>query len=233
MWRKGQLLNSEASAASEESPSCFLSCFARWLKKGSGHQNEKRTHSMHFDAETESRIKKWLLDSNLSDERTSQFSVESDNSWLNISQVSDRLGCSDRLGGCSDECGDLAANTPNKALLATDGALATVKSKERNRNRWKGRLPANQPDIPSTILASDVSTAPIGVLVYLHARLEPHGPIAARPQALCDTATWRLVPAQSSEGRGIGAGRVIWTRRSQRTRAAARIAARPPCGPVN
>jgi hypothetical protein len=211
MWRKGQKRNPEvASAVSEESPACLLNYFARWLRKGSGPQNEKRTQTMHFDAETESRIKKWLLDSNLSDEKTSQFSVKSDSSWLQMSDVS----------SCH-ECGDSAASTPNKPLLATDGALATVRNKERNRNRWKGRLPANQSDIPSTFLPSDVSTAPMEVLVHPHALPEPHGPITAQPQALSDPATRRLVPAQSSETRGIGAGRVISGGPARRGRQAA------------
>ncbi len=135
MRRKDHKLNSEVDSNDcKKYTFSFSNCFGRCLGKRSDLEKQQTQavtaieKERHFDAETERRIRTWLLDSSLSYGDVSEYSENSDNYRRQDSEMGDGHECSDSA----------ATKHPGKPPLATDGASAPAQSNEQNRRRWRG-----------------------------------------------------------------------------------------------
>ncbi len=208
MWRNmSQRFDSaemEASTDPETPASSFWVCFGKCFgkectqKKGETCFQETVARRENRDAETEARIKEWILDSSLCYGKEFDLSIQSQNPSQNFSDVSDILKCSDFAATAP------ATSQDGNPLLATEVASNTVNNKERNRDRWKGRVPANPSGTPSIYMPTDVNEA--YQAVQNQRRVQPQPPVSL--------ANSRLVSIPSSAARGNNAGRIIWMRRS-------------------
>ena len=225
MWRNwsGQPL---ISAQKEATPcSASRSCwnnFRRCFGQENGLENERAyfqasPRNRNCNPDIECRINQWILDSSLCYGKESDISENNDNSPRQISEVSDGLVFSD-----SDSAGIFIYN----ALLPTQVASATVQNRERNRNRWKGRLTANSIESHSiSLLTTYADTAP---QPEVRIKLRDHH--AKNPTAPTRPTTSQLVPIPLQAARDVSSRRTKWMRRSavlRGRRASARISAQP------
>jgi hypothetical protein len=196
------------AAADSKRPFRFLwSCFGGCLGKGgegdAAYLPVAIPRKGNCDADTEMRIKKWILESSLCYGKVPDSSCQSESLSSTVSVTSDGLECR----------GLVASAYPDNSQPADKVSSSTINKKEQNRNRWKGRRPAIAAEAhPSPLPTHEIPASP-----------------AAPIQLQVGPATSRLVPLHRSPSRDLNAGRVVWMRRSavlQRTRPS-RIAAQP------
>ncbi len=139
----------------------FEKCFG-W---GCDPQSEPNEQSFspatrNYDAETEQRIKKWILDCSICHGQKPESSSQCD-LVQNMSDV-------------STEC-SLLATGPAKTLQTKKISTATVNNKARNKNRWKGRLPSDDQagECQFSLSANALNTSPPTQAVRTKLRVLP------------------------------------------------------------
>ncbi len=187
MGRKGR--NTSDAQLKTCTLGCFCSCFGSFFRKRNTRENEQTLlqNQKLRDPEIERRITQWILDSSLCYGEQSELSYRGDDSLQNILDVSDQIHCS-----------DLAASRNPDQHLDTEVASTLVNRKERNRNRWKGRLPVGQNQSDLISMLNDADTSSKAVRTNLRVRRSPAN-------------SW-LNPTTPSAARSVGP--VIWMRRS-------------------
>ncbi len=184
----------------QRSSACFWSCFRQPFRKESMQEQKQlympvaRARNAGFDPETERRIMQWILESSL---------------------------CYGHASESSEDTGLDGEHSNNTRLHLTKLALDAepAKNSERNRNRWKGRLPASNTAEPHITSLSTKESVQESVQIKLQ---EP-------PQHLSRPTT-QSDPAPCPAARVIRSERVIWMRRSRvlyASRTSARVAAQP------
>ena len=191
MGRKGR--NTSDAQLKTCTLGCFCSCFGSFFRKRNTRENEQTLLQKSVidqkirDPEIERRITQWILDSSLCYGEQSELSYRVDDSKQNILDVSNQIQCS-----------DLAASRNLDQHLDTEVAPTLFNRKERNRNRWKGRLPMGQNQSVLISMLNDADTSSKAVRTNLRVRRGP--------------ANSRLNPTPPSAARSVGP--VIWMRRS-------------------
>jgi hypothetical protein len=201
----------------------LLSCFGKCFRNGSGLEQEQEcfdstiTRKRSCDAETERRIKEWIIDSSLCYDQTPDSTC----------QTADSISLTFDISGGLENTESGASTQSDQPLLPAKVSLETVNNKERNKNRWKGRMPT----VPAETLSIAIPTDEAQDARVKHPT-QPHSrAIAQQSQRSPCNSTACLVPSSSSAARVVSTGRVIWMRRTAlmqgRRRSSSRIAAQP------
>jgi hypothetical protein len=204
------LLRSAAPDRSFRSWRYWGKCFGG-VSELENEQNEKApSHATairrNYDAETEKRVREWILDCSMHYGQESATNSQHDDLSQNINTV----------------CSNMKVTEPDKDPPTLKIATATVNNKVRNKNRWKGRLPSVGPAESHSISLPTDSNSPPQVVQYK---------LQVLPQPPVSPVTSELIFINELHARGNSAeaDRMVWMRRSAalERRRSSRISAQP------